>query len=164
MPNIGLELSLIDVRAPVQLRDFDVQDQAPVRALVLDGLGEHWGVVDPRFNPDLDDIAGSYASGRTVVATRNDLIVGTGSVVPREPGIAEVVRMSVRSDERGSGIGREVLTELVGTARAWGCKRVVLETASHWRDVVAFYGRCGFRITHEQEGEFCCDTWFELVL
>ena len=124
---MGLGLSLIDVLStPVQLRDFDVQDQAPVRALVLDGLGEHWGVVDPRFNPDLDDIARSYARGRTVVATRSGHIVGTGSVVPREPGIAEVVRMSVRSDERGSGIGREILTELVGTARSWGCKRVVL--------------------------------------
>lgn len=148
----------------MQIRDFVAQDQVPVQALILNGLREHWGAIDPRFNPDLDDIARSYAHGRTLVATRNGELVGTGSVVPHDPGVAQVVRMSVLREERGGGIGRQILTELVETARAWECKRVVLETASHWSKVVAFYLRCGFTITHERDGEFCSDTWFDLRL
>ena len=41
-----------------------------VRSLILDGLQEHWGSVDPTLNPDLDDLAATYAAGRVLVADR----------------------------------------------------------------------------------------------
>ena len=31
-------------------------------------------------------------------------------------------------------------------------------------EVVAFYMACGFHVTHQTEGEFGRDTWFELRL
>jgi GNAT superfamily N-acetyltransferase len=148
----------------VRIRDFDVFDQAPVRSLILEGLGEHWGVVDPALNSDLDDIHASYGHGRTIVATLGTAIVGTGTVVVSDVNTAEVVRMSVAHDVRRLGLGRAILDELVVTAYAWGCGRVVLETSSHWAEVVTSYLRCGFTITHESDGEFGPDTWFELRL
>ena len=41
---------------------------------------------------------------------------------------------------------------------------VVLETTTAWHDTIRFYERCGFEITHREEGEFGSDTWFAMDL
>jgi GNAT superfamily N-acetyltransferase len=152
----------------VHLRDFGPHDQDAVRSLILDGLGEHWGIVDASLNPDLDDIAASYGAGRTVVLVDDeggrDQIVATGTIVRRDATTAEIVRMSVTMTRRGAGLGRAVLDALVQTARTWNVQRIVLETTAAWGDVVAFYERCGFRITHHVDGAFGADAWFEMRL
>jgi len=131
---------------------------------VLAGLAEHWGEIDESLNPDLDDIATAYADGRTVVAALGGEVIGTGTVVPRRDGVAEILRMSVRSDLRRQGVGRAIVSELLATATAWGVRTVVLETTADWADVVAFYRGCGFTITHHDDGAFGRDAWFELRL
>ena len=145
--------------------ELDRSTRGTVRSLILDGLAERWGSVDESLNPDLDDMLVSYASGQTIVA-RDELgaVVGTGTVVPRGTGTAELVRMSVDRTSRRCGIGRQLVDELVAVARNWGCTTVVLETSTSWTDVIAFYSRCGFEITHVAKGEFGSDTWFELRL
>jgi GNAT superfamily N-acetyltransferase len=135
-----------------------------VRQLILDGLGEHWGEIDESLNTDLNDIASGHGNGRTVVAELNQELIGTGTVVPREHGASEIVRMSVAPSLRRSRVGRTIVDELIRTARSWSCTRVILETSSDWTDVVAFYLACGFEITGELDGEFGKDTWFEMQL
>lgn len=98
------------------VRDFDAGDQDRVRQLILGGLGEHWGEVDESLNSDLDDIAATYASGRTVVAEQHGELIGTGTVVPGEGTTAEIVRMSVATSFRRSGVGRVLVEELIRTA------------------------------------------------
>ena len=137
-------------------------DQEAVRSLVLAGLEDHWGQVDIGLNPDLQDLRTAYPHGRTVVVEGSGgTILGTGTIVPRAEVTAEIVRMSVRRTSRRLGIGRMIVHELLRTARLWGKRRVVLETTSSWTDVIAFYQSCGFKITHEADGEFGRDTWFE---
>ncbi len=169
----------------VQIRDLAPDDGPAVRDLILAGLVEQWASVgvtaDPSLNPDLDDLAAAYPDGRTVVAVAQppptgpttpgrsdprsgDVVVGTGTVVPRPGSGAEVVRMSVASARRGGGVGRAVLGELVATARSWGCDHVVLETTTSWTGAIAFYRRCGFRVTEVIDGPFGSETWFRLDL
>lgn len=148
----------------VTVADMQCRDQEEVRALILRGLAEHWEVVNPDLNPDLVDIRKSYADGRTVVARSDEVIVATGTVIPREPGVAEIVRMSVRKDYRRSGVGSLVVNELVSTARVWGAVKVVLETTAHWRDVTAFYQSNGFSITHHSSSPYGLDAWLKLDL
>jgi GNAT superfamily N-acetyltransferase len=147
-----------------KLRDFHEGDQERVRRLILDGLADHWGTIDDALNPDLDDIAVSYAPGRTIVAETDGELVGTGTLMPVEPSVAEILRMSVHASFRRRGIGRALVNELVQTALGWGARKVVLETSSSWTDVVSFYVACGFTITGTQDGRFGEDTWFELPL
>jgi ribosomal protein S18 acetylase RimI-like enzyme len=149
----------------ISLRPFQPADQAAVKNLVLAGLVEHWGVLDPTKNPDLDDIASTYASATFLVARCGETIIGTGALVPRqydggaEDCEAEVVRMSVAADWRRRGIGRMILQALVDHARQAGYRRIVLETTATWQEVIAFYLRYGFRITHYQDGDvyFCME-------
>jgi len=54
------------------------------------------------------------------------------------------VRVSVRRDWRGHGIGRQLVTQLVACAREQGWGRVVVETNNDWFDAIALYQRCGF--------------------
>jgi putative acetyltransferase len=154
----------------ITLHVFQTADQAAVKDLILAGLAEHWGTLDPSKNPDLDDIAASYAAasyatasnaGAVFLVARNqDRIIGTGALVPRQNGVAEVVRMSIAADWRRQGIGRMILQALVDHARQAEFKRIILETTETWQEVIAFYLRFGFRITHYQDG----DVYFVLDL
>ncbi len=139
---------------------FQPADQQEAKALILDGLVGHWGWLDPTKNPDLDDIAASYAGGVFLTARQAGRLVGTGALLPRGEETAEVLRMSVAADVRRQGIGRLILEQLCQRARESGVRRIVLETTHTWREVVAFYLRFGFHITHYTDG----DVYFALDL
>jgi ribosomal protein S18 acetylase RimI-like enzyme len=141
-------------------RPFKPEDQAAAKTLILAGLKEHWGTLDPTLNPDLNDIAQTYANATFLVAWQGDKIIGTGALVPRENGVAEIVRMSVAADQRRKGIGRQILQKLCEQAKRNGYKRLVLETTETWTEVIEFYQRFGFQITHYLDG----DVYFALDL
>lgn len=147
-----------------RIERFAAHQQAVVRSLVLAGLAERWGSIDDALNHDLDDIATSYAHGCVLVATRDRSIVGTGTVVPRDNGTAEIVRMSVATSERRTGVGRMIVDSLVDVARSWSVQRVVCETTSQWTSAIDFYVGCGFVIDREEYGEFGRDTYLSLSL
>jgi putative acetyltransferase len=135
------------------LAPFHPSDQAAVKKLILAGLVEHWGFLDAAKNPDLEDIATSYAEATFMVARLNDRIVGTGALVPHGDGLVEIVRMSVVKEMRRQGVGRSILEALLEQARALGFRQVILETTATWHEVVEFYQRCGFQVTHHQDGD-----------
>jgi len=142
------------------IKPFHPAQQQEVRALILAGLEERWGALDPARNPDLNDIATSYVQADFLVALLDDRIVGCGACIPRAPGVGEIARMSVATDMRRHGIGKAILQQLRERAYAAGIRRLILETTATWHDAILFYQRHGFTITHEQEG----DIYFVLDL
>ena len=148
----------------ISIRPFERRDQDAVRSLILDGLAEHWDQVDPALNPDLNDIGASYAGATFLVAWLGGGIVGSGALVARSDHVAEIVRMSVATEYRRHGIGREILERLCQEARESGIHSIVLETSSTWSDAIAFYKRFGFRVTHHHDGQFGGEVHFALDL
>ncbi|MFP4395772.1 MAG: GNAT family N-acetyltransferase [Anaerolineales bacterium] len=157
----------------VTIRPFERRDQAAAKALLLEGLAEHWGALDPTLNPDLDDIAVSYAAGCFLTAWQEaspsvggseggagERLVGTGAILPETVDTARVARMSVARDCRRQGIGRALLDALCAAARDAGYRRLVLETTAAWRGVIDFYQTYGFRALGVREG----DMHFEMDL
>ena len=136
------------------------ENQDAIKALILDGLVEHWGTLDESKNPDLNDIATSYADATFLIAWLDDEIIGTGAFILRSEKQVEIVRMSVAKEKRRQGIGQKILSELCRTASEKGYEEVVLETTDTWLDVVAFYQQYGFEITHYLDG----DVYFSLNL
>jgi GNAT superfamily N-acetyltransferase len=132
---------------------FAPQDQDAAKTLILRGLEEHWGTLDPSLNPDLNDITASYANGVFLVAWLDGAMVGTGALVPEEAGVGRIVRMSVVKEMRRMGIASRMLAALVAHAREQALHTLVLETTETWDDAVAFYLRHGFRITHHADGD-----------
>jgi GNAT superfamily N-acetyltransferase len=148
------------VSSDITILLFRPENQVQVKHLILAGLAEHWGTLDPTQNLDLDDIRSTYAEAVFLVAWFQGKIVGTGALVPRSDGAAEIVRMSVATDMRRCGIGRRILEQLVEKAKASGYRRIILETTASWCEVIEFYKQCGFRITHDVDD----DVYFALDL
>jgi putative acetyltransferase len=139
---------------------FKPENQDPVKNLILSGLAEHFGTIDVTRNPDLNQIADTYADHDFLLAWCGERIVGTGALLRRSENTAEIVRMSVAYDMRRQGIGRQILAQILDFARVKGYRQVILETTDTWEEVIQFYLRCGFHITHYQEG----DVYFALDL
>jgi hypothetical protein len=60
--------SMPDIAHAISIQPFQSEDQAEVKSLILAGLVEHWGRLDPSKNPDLEDIQSSYAGAVFLVA------------------------------------------------------------------------------------------------
>jgi GNAT superfamily N-acetyltransferase len=145
---------------PFAIRPFAPADQDAVRALIIEGLAEHFGFVDERFNHDLDNIGEHYTAAYFVVAEKNGEIVGTGCLVPQGADLAQVVRMSTARSTRRKGIGQAILTALLNQARAEGFRRIILTTNEQWDDAIAFYSASGFT----EKGRGGGAVLFELML
>jgi GNAT superfamily N-acetyltransferase len=146
----------------LSVRPFTRTDQAAVRELVLAGLRDHWGTLDPTLNEDVDDIEGHYSrlGGRTVVAEIDGELVGTGTLYRGDGATAILARMSVSGAHRGRGIGKRLVRELAAIARADGYERLECETTDSWQDAISLYLACGFEITDRRDG----DVFFRLPL
>ena len=141
----------------IVLRPFAPGDQAALRRLVLDGLGDHWGTIDETLNPDLDDIAGWYGprGGYTVVACAgpDGEIVGAGTLYREDARTARLARMTVDKALRGQGLGRRLVAHLVEEARDRGYAAVVCETTETWQDAIGLYRRGGFAEIDRRDGD-----------
>jgi putative acetyltransferase len=137
----------------VSIQPLVPEDQDEVKSLILAGLAEHWGDLDPSLNLDLNDLTRSYAGEVFLVARLRGKIVGTGALVGREGSVGEIVRMSVARPYRRLGIGCLILERLCQQARLRKYHRLVLETTDTWDEVIAFYLNFGFEITHNQDND-----------
>jgi ribosomal protein S18 acetylase RimI-like enzyme len=139
----------------VTIRDFRPEDQPVVRALVLGGLGDHFGTIDETKNPDLDDIPTAYVAkgSKVIVAELGAEIVGAGTLIEEHPGIGRLVRMSVAKGQRGRGIGRNLVSYLLEEARRRGYRRVLVETTDDWQDAIGLYRACGFQTEGFRDGD-----------
>jgi GNAT superfamily N-acetyltransferase len=144
----------------IEITPFSPRNQDETRALILAGLEEHWGFLDPNKNPDLEDISKTYAGEIFLLARRRGKIVGTGAMIRENRETGRIVRMSVAKEVRRCRIGSKILNALLMAARARGYRRLVLETTTGWQDAEAFYRRAGFQVSGYADG----DTHFLLEL
>ena len=105
------------------------------------------------------DLVAYYESVQEfVVAIDEDSgdVVGCGALHVMWADLAEVRTLAVRADQRGTGLGHRLLTELVDRARAMGLSRVFCLTFE-----TVFFGGHGFV---EMEGEGVePETYMELL-
>ena len=139
--------------AATSLERMAVEDVASVRALLVEGLKEHWGHYDPKFNPDLEDFPSFYQDSVILVAKSGSSVVGVGILQPENAENAKIVRMSVSAEARRMGVGSRILGGLLAAARQQGFRNIGLETTASWKSAVEFYKVHGFVPTHVQNGD-----------
>jgi ribosomal protein S18 acetylase RimI-like enzyme len=130
----------------LNIREFRLTDQTIVKQLILDGLKEHFGRIDPTLNPDLNDIYKSYvqAGHYFVVGEIGGEIVGTAALVQESTSTGRIVRVTVSPQQRRSGIGRQLVHHLLKKAKTRAFKQVLVETNNDWFDAIRLYKGCGF--------------------
>jgi len=136
-------------------RPFAPADQEAARRLVLEGMGEHFGVIDESLNPDLDDIAAAYLDrdAQFVLAECRGQLAGTGALIAEGEGIGRLVRVSVAPWYRRRGLARAIVFHLIDLARERGYRRLLVETNDDWVDAIGLYRACGFGAVTQRDGE-----------
>lgn len=111
--------------------------------LVADTLREFGFEPDPAIDPDLDDPAAVYAA--LWVAVLDGEVVG--SIALRDLGASalELKRMYLRSEQRGRGLGKQLLAIALDWARESGASVIKLDTSERMETAQRLYEANGFR-------------------
>ncbi|BBH64725.1 N-acetyltransferase [Actinoplanes sp. OR16] len=125
----------------IEVRDWDDADGAALRKAQRAELDERYGTGDhePGTPPSAADI------DLFLVAIRNGQAVGCGALRQLDPGSAEVKRMYVSPESRGSGVSTAILRALESAAAERGWTTIRLETGPAQPDAMRFYEREGYR-------------------
>ncbi len=136
------------------IRPFVLADQHAARRLILDGLKEHFGVLDEACNPDIDDVAASYVDRGHLFLVAEDgcVLIGTGALLFEDARVGRLVRVSVARPWRRQGLGRALVQHLIEAARSRGVVRLWMETNDDWSAAIGLYAACGFAEVDRRDG------------
>jgi GNAT superfamily N-acetyltransferase len=143
------------------LRALRTTGEDPVARELLGQITAEW---TPRYGPPVPgDPASILPEDLTsyVALLDDDRPVAGGGLRPLGEGIAEVKRMYVVPDRRGTGLARQLLGELEAVARDAGYRRLRLDTAG---GLHRFYLSSGFTEIADYNGNRYATFWGEKVL
>ncbi|MBK7974433.1 MAG: GNAT family N-acetyltransferase [Deltaproteobacteria bacterium] len=120
---------------------------APASLALIEALDTELAAMYPEpganhFQLDPEQVLG--ARGAFLVVRRAGAAVGCGALRLIDDETGELKRMYVAPDQRGRGLGRQLVVALEAEARARGARRLVLETGIRQHAAIALYERCGF--------------------
>jgi GNAT superfamily N-acetyltransferase len=99
------------------------------------------------------------------VAVDGASVVGSVALRDRGGGAVELKRMYLRPDQRGRGLGRELLAVALGWARAHGMRLVRLDTSERMLAAQRLYEANGFvRVPGDAPRQGQCRLLYELRL
>lgn len=133
------------------------------RRLVTDTLREFGFEPDPALDADLEDPAATYAA--LWVAVSDDLVVGSAALRDLGDEAVELKRMYLRPDQRGHGVGKQLLAVALDWARAHGMRVVRLDTSERMVAAQRLYEAHGFeRVPGDAPRQGQCRLLYELRL
>ena len=132
-------------------------------------IGQYFAELNRRFQSGFDPSRSIPADAHDLVMPRGALLiarlrgeaVGCGALKFHSRSPAELKRMWVAPEMRGSGLGRRLLRELERHARAGGARVVRLETNRALQEAISLYRDSGYREVQAFNDEPYAHHWFE---
>ncbi len=87
------------------------------------------------------------ANGRIWLAERSGILVGCSAIVLRDNSIGQLRWVVVDPNERGDGLGKDLVDRALEYCRQKGCRSVILETTDGLPESERMYEKLGFYIT-----------------
>jgi putative acetyltransferase len=144
------------------------QDIPAIKELIFKVLLEFGLQPDPEStDADLNDIETNYHQNNGVfhvIENPDGEIIGTGGITRDSPTSCELRKMYLAKSNRGLGLGKKMLQQLLFDARKLGYKQVTLETASVLENAIALYQGAGFIPFRPDHLAARCDQAYKLDL
>lgn len=116
------------------IRALDRNETPPMPLLLL---------ADPSEELVLDYVR----RGQCFVAEVEEAVIGAYVLLPTRPRTVEIVNIAVAPAFQGRGIGKQLISHAIRTARQQGYKTIEIGTGNSSVAQLALYQKCGFRIT-----------------
>ena len=137
--------------AGVRIVDFDPRWRDDFARLNVEWL-ERWFTVEPVDREVLGDPEAHIlsAGGHVLFAIARDAdgrerAVGTVALKHEGQGVYELTKMAVTPDQRGNGVGRQLMEAALATFRRVGGRELFLESSSKLGPALNLYEKVGFR-------------------
>src|SRR5258706_15740296 len=113
-----------------------IQAQSPEQIEIARGLFREYAAglnIDlcfQNFDQEVAGLPGNYAppTGRLLLAVEGERVAGCIALRPFGTLDCEMKRLYVRPEFRGQGLGKKLVTTLIGAAREIGYERMLLDT------------------------------------
>ncbi|MEO6537866.1 MAG: GNAT family N-acetyltransferase [Ferruginibacter sp.] len=153
----------------VVLRDIAPEDNKILASIIKASLAE-FNAAKPGtvyFDESTDCLAEVFneTGSKYFVATLAGEIIGGAGIYPTRnlpEGTCELVKVYLRPNARGQGVGKLLLAKCEEAARELGYKKIYLETMPELKVAVPMYERMGFQYLPAAMGESGhtgCDIW-----
>jgi len=98
------------------------------------------------FAEEIARLPGPYAplDGALLLAFKNSDILGCIALKRLAPQVAEIKRLYVVPQGRGFGVGKALVTAILGEAARLGYREIKLDTLPHMTPAIALYRSFGF--------------------
>jgi ribosomal protein S18 acetylase RimI-like enzyme len=99
-------------------------------------------------DPSREMVESYVHRGRCFVGRTGDgRTVGVYVLIETRPRTAELVNIAVAEEDQGKGIGTRLVAHAIESARSSGYRTLEVGTGNSSTSQLAFYQKCGFRIT-----------------
>ena len=151
------------------VRTIEFKDNAPLDSIIRASLAE-FGANKPGtvfFDDTTDHLFEMFQKPGSMyfVAEENGQLLGGGGIYPSEglpQQTCELVKMYLRPEARGKGLGKLLIEKSLEFAAGFGYLQVYIETMPELRKAVSIYEKFGFDYLDGplgNTGHFGCDVW-----
>lgn len=153
----------------IRYRHLVKEDNKPIAELIRSVFRE-FGIARPGtvyFDPTTDDLFSLFKKPGSAywIAEENRKIIGGCGIYPTPDlpeGCAELVKLYLDPVKRGRGIGWELMSKSLRSARRMGYKQVYLESMPELNKAISLYKKAGFEFIPGplgNSGHFGCEIW-----
>lgn len=137
----------------LQIETITKKTQYMAKQVILEGLYEHFGFIDPTLNTDIHDPYPFFIEKDLpfYVGYFNQLIVCTGGLLELNKTTGQMVRISVLKDFRKMGFAQQMIAALEEQGRLKGYKKIMIETNEAWNAAISLYKKLGYEASHFQD-------------
>jgi putative acetyltransferase len=153
----------------INIRKIQPGDNAKLAVIIRESLAE-FGANKPGtvyYDDTTDHLYELFQNPGSIyyVAEQNGELLGGAGIFPSEglpPGTCELVKMYLRKEVRGKGLGKKLIETVLDFAKGFGYTNVYIETMPELRKAVSVYEKFGFTYLDGplgNTGHFGCDVW-----